>query len=561
MHKVKFYSIYDMSVGHNLIQLLDVIKKIDNTKSENSINEIIEFYNITLFIKNNLFLTKWSEEEVQFIKDSNKQFKTIVNKYFSTITGSNLGQIFERIEWNYKDNFWEIIEMLNSFRNIHEDDFSVFLNQHNPDLRYILFNPKIVKHFDNTIKMYIMKNSKNTELLLDKFEIHSDNSKSMHFPPTLTISNKESLIQEYIGSKNLNLNYLRLITTIQSNKDKLEISDRIRLAAQKKIQEIEQKIFSNTHGFNIKSSVIFKEQKDDVIVKANPTLFEVSYNSYWIRENSDYSTLLNNFIYLFEFADLQMRITLVNKLSEMSTFERHIFMRSKNSYNTGLVYTRKDNISTLQFIGYYNQLERIDIFLEDIIKWFFDEYLSNEFNIKDFRIKIPSKESQYLEKCRSILPEMESALKQFNLYVEDGKIDHELLQLSTEHLLFKNCKSMIETKYIYPDSEEYNRVTFYLFSDQCMLAYVEKLSEKYKSFYELLRNETISIDDYPEYENPNLNWLFERKYIKVRNGKIEFTNLSQIIILRDLYNNEVTNYWRCPPALRSEIDEMIKKVY
>ena len=52
------------------------------------------------------------------------------------------------------------------------------------------------------------------------------------------------------------------------------------------------------------------------------------------------------------------------------------------------------------------------------------------------------------------LPEMESVLKQFNLYVEDGVIDHDLHQISSDHLLFKNCKSLIQKKYVYPDSQE-----------------------------------------------------------------------------------------------------------
>jgi len=547
-----------MSIEHNLIKLLEIVKNFDNTKQDYTINEVIEFYNVTIYINNNLFLTKWSKEEVKLIKDSNKQFKTLVNKYFSSISGSDLGQTYENIDWNYKDNYWEINEKFNTFNAFTENEFIKFINQNSPDLRNILCNKKTVSHFDTAVKDYIISNPMNTEVLIDNFEVH-DNQYALHLPKSLTIKDKELMIINYINSANPNLNYLRLIAIIQNNKDKLEISDKVRLAALKRTKEIESNIFSKSHGFNIKFSVKFKEQNDDVIVNTNPTLFEVSYNSNWIRENSDYSTLLNNFIYLFEYADLQMRITLVNKISEMSTLQRIIFMRSQNSYNTGMVYAQKDNMSNLQFIGYYNQLEWIDIVFEDIIKWFFDEYLLTEFNVKDYRIKIPSKESQYFEKCRSILPEMESVLKQFNLYVEDGKIDHELLQVSSEHLLFKNCKSLIETKYIYSDSEEFNRVAFYLFSDQCMLAFVKRISDKYNNFYELLRNETVSIDDYPDYQTPMINWLKENKYIEIRNGIIEFTNIFQILVLRDLYKNDVINYWRCLPALRSEVNEMIKK--
>lgn len=35
---------------------------------------------------------------------------------------------------------------------------------------------------------------------------------------------------------------------------------------------------------------------------------ECEYDLNWIKENNDFPTLLNNFIYLFEFVDMETRI-------------------------------------------------------------------------------------------------------------------------------------------------------------------------------------------------------------------------------------------------------------
>ncbi|MDP8269463.1 MAG: hypothetical protein P9L97_12125 [Candidatus Tenebribacter davisii] len=547
-----------MSIRHNLIKLLEIVKNFDDTKQDYTINEIIEFYNVTIFINNNLFLTKWSEDEVKLIKDSNKQFKILINKLFSSISGINLGQLYDTIDWNYKDNFWEIIEKFNTFNVFTENEFIKFINQNSPDLRNILRNKKTVSHFDTAVKGYIMSNPINTEVLIDNFEVH-DNQFALHLPKSLSIKDKELLIVSYINSSNPNLNYLRLLAIIQNNKDKIVISDKVRLTAIKKTQEIENRMFANRSGFNVNLAVKFREQEEKVLVKSDKHSFEYSYSTKWIKENNDYSTLLINFIHLFKYVDQQMRISLTKNISEMGTIERIVILRSQNSYSPGMGFINKNNMANLQMIGYYNQLEQMDIFLEDIIEWFFQEYLLTEFKAQDYRIKIPSKEAKYFEKCRSILPEMESILKQFNLYVDDGKIDHELLQISSEHLLLRNCKSLIEKKYIYADNNDFQRITHYFFSDQCMLAYIERISKRYNNFYELIRKESINMDDFADYQIPDLNWLLENNFIEIKDNKIGFSNLIQILILKDLYFNDVINYLRYPPEIRTEIDKFIDK--
>ena len=90
----------------------------------------------------------------------------------------------------------------------------------------------------------------------------------------------------------------------------------------------------------------------------------------------------------------------------------------------------------------------------------FEKYLKDEFQVKNYKINIPTENSTYLEKCRNILIEMDYILKEYKLLVEEIKINHELLEMSSTHMFFQNIPSMVRKKYVYPSSKEYNLISF-----------------------------------------------------------------------------------------------------
>lgn len=227
-----------------------------------------------------------------------------------------------------------------------------------------------------------------------------------------------------------------------------------------------------------------------------------------------------------------------------------------------MTFNLKNMLSMLQIIAYYKELNKINIRLEDIIEWFFKTYILEEFNIENFIVKMPSKDSTYFEKCKSILPEIDYILKQYNVLIEDGTIDQELLEISSTSVLFENVNSLIHNKYIYGNDEsvEFNNLCYYFFSDQCMLHYTKKFKSKYSSFYNLLINEDITTDDYTGYSKRLLENLINQGYIFIdSNGFIRITDEKLLIIIRDLNDNEVISYWKYPTTYREKIDELIMK--
>jgi hypothetical protein len=53
-------------------------------------------------------------------------------------------------------------------------------------------------------------------------------------------------------------------------------------------------------------------------------------------------------------------------------------------------------------MAYDKELERNSIDLLDVFKWFFEIYLLQEFEVKEFKFNKPTKNTTYFEKCRFI---------------------------------------------------------------------------------------------------------------------------------------------------------------
>ena len=570
MERIKFYSINDMVSGENLIGIKEIVDNFDENKKYYNINDIIELYNITKYVDTECYKNyklNWSEDDISKIKDVIKKYKGIIARYIKSISNENITTKYMEIQddyYDYREDFFELLEKYKAYENISECIFSELLHTPKVFLEYILRNKNMTYYHGNAIRERFYEDSEYAEIILDYYEAkHTGDIKTLYFPKELTTDDKEKIIKNYIDSENPNLNYLRLINNIQ-NRDELSISDKTRLASIKKTKIENDKLFSNSAGIEYGAEVRFsKSQRDVVEFTKEKHIFKYSYDIRWIHENTDFNTLLNNFIHLFGYVDRQMRITLISKESELGTTEKFWGVKSKNEYEIGMTFNIKNMLSILQIIAYYKELNKINIRLEDIIEWFFKTYLTEEFGIQNYFVKMPSKDSTYYEKCKSILPEIDYILKQFNLLVEDGIIDQELLEVSSTSILFESVKSLIDTKYIYGNdkSQEFNNICYYFFSDQCLLHYTEKYkNKKYTSFYELLLKENVKANDYSGYSERLLNYVIDNGYVFIDSDDyIRVKDKRMITILNDLYNNEVINYWKYPLKYREKMDELIEK--
>ena len=559
MNRVKFYSCPDMANTYQLDLLETRMNQFKPDLNDYRIYEIIEFYNMIRFIDAECYLKRWSQEYIEKLHTTVPIFRKKVAVYMQSLVETEFIELFKELEYDYYNDLWELIDKYKVYQKISHEAMRTVLMNYSYQLHFFLTNKNLVKYYAEVTREILLSEEKNAELLLDEFAVHHEVGKTKYFfPECLTQKDRESLIMGYTQWQDANLNYLRIIANTLSRPG-LVLSDKTRLAAQKRTNFESKKFFEGNAGFKYGVSVSLSEELDeDFKVEYKDGMIDGVYNKSWFNDNLDYYTLLNNFVHVFGFADLRMRITLVSKPTYLSLMERYIFMRPKNSYPTSISFEQLNNLSVLQIIMYSQYLKQKDTRLETVIEWFFSTYLREEFHIDDYRVRMPSEEASYLEKCRAILPEIETVLKQYQLYVEDDKIDHELLQISSEHLFFRNAKSKIDSKYIYPVGGEYQEITYYLFSDQSGLAYIDLTKNKHSILFSLLRDESVTLDDFQLYQQHRLKRMLELGYLLIdAENKIRFKDQRVVLLLRDLYNNEVISYWHYPAEFRNIIDELV----
>lgn len=558
--RVKYYSVNDLSVGFYVKRIEDIICNFVFEAKRTDINEIIELYNIQQIFENKIYHRYWTKQQLNDYSGIIKSFSKVMGKYFSEINIDVMESMFDAINYNYRDDFWKLIEKYKVYDKIPVEIFrNIILNKHFI-LNDVLKCKNIVKNFSKEIVTNMEINPLCAEILLSYYlEKHDRDIESLYFPSELSNEKKVLILDNYISSNLPNSNYLKLI--FESNSiSNLCLPDRLRLKAKRKYDEQMEILFKDSAGFEYGAQVSFSDNLDEEIKfeMGNNRILSFSYSAKWIKENLDYPTLLNNFIYLFGYTDFQFRSLHVCRESQMGIFEKTLGIKGRKEYYTGIAFQQIQMLAQLQMIGYCSELEKYHIYLEDIINWFFCSYLKEEFNVKGFNFNVSSRTASYLEKCRNIAAEIDSVLKQFKICCEDGEIDNELLHMSTEHMFIKDIPSMLDNKYIYSCGDDYQIISHLLFSDQSIIHYIPKLSKNYNSFYELLEKENVYYDMFEDYQTSSIDWLIEHNIIKIDDEKRITPYGEKVKILNELYEHNVVcfNYLKKHQSIITELKKI-----
>lgn len=556
---IVFFSKDDLAFHWALKEIHNYFQDKKHLKQDYSFNEILELHHICEYIDNGFVYNEWNTEKLNEIKNEIKDFKRKQNVYFKQITAEFIIDKFDEISYDYLKTFWLLINKFNVYKIISIDDLKILFKKERFDLKHILYCSKIVNFYEQEIRKYIISKEINAEILLDYFEKqHDRKQQEKFFPKSLSTRDCEDLISKYIDYEDANLNYLRLIVKSKDS-DFLRLSDKVKLKAKKLADKINDEILNSENATTIHSSVCLSDDQDEIkkIINNSGEPF-VSYSKKRLLEKLDNLTLFENFRKVFEFLNFQGCINSIPSSSEIDGFEMS-FVRSKNEYLVSFSFQSKSIESRMNFEIYSYFLDSISVKLEDILEDFVNNHLNNKFSINRFKLFLPSPESNILEKIRLIVPEFESLIEQYKLYVEDDFVDFELLQVSTKTSGFEKIPSLLERKYVYPKGDEYQKIRYNFFEHSYLFDY-EKFGKKYSCFYHTLLYEKVNVDDYKDHKREYLQHFIDIGYLKVeQDGSISFTNKNLMIIIGYLRNFDVMSYWHFPKYIRDEIDKMQEK--
>lgn len=552
---VKFYSKDNWGCGNNLVIAENILNNFDSSRDYNDINEILEFYNIQEYLNNKCYWIKWDYETINRYLDVSKRYSGIIGKYFSTVNEENILGIYKKIKGIYYDDFWKLFDYYKLYECISNEKFEELLNER-LNLRFILVHKRIVYKYDSTITSIMMKNEQTCEILFKEYLTVKSETRKYYFPNSLA---KDELINKYLDSDKCNLNYVGLIVKSVSTQE-LVLSDKLRLKAKRKYEKELDLLFSKGTHFTYGVKVSYScEQEKPVNIKMENRDLCFTYSLKCLKEILDYPVLLiYNFIHIFGFVDRQIRFTHVHKINLMSVFTRFLGIKGKQEYIIDHSFEQFDIAAQLQIQLYYKFLEEEKIDLELVCEWFFKEYLDSEFDVRGFFFNPSSSTATYLEKNRNLSSEIDSILKQFRMWCEDKEIDIELLQISSSHVFFKDIPSLINKKYVYSNSEEFNFAGHLLCSDQSDIHYI---SDEYHQdkFHDLIRINNLRLEDFHEYQKRNILWLIDHSYIYA-NDQGFLKNYEDVVwVVDELYFNEVLSYNHLEENKQKVIDVLLDK--
>ncbi|WP_049753819.1 hypothetical protein [Alkaliphilus oremlandii] len=556
MDRVKFYSEWDMACGIELNKIADKIN-VSSFENQCKISDIIEFHNILKYLEIKRFSDYIEEVTHSDSKILVKELRKKIGQFLG-VYGSNYAKLYDEIDFIETEDYLEIIEEYKLYEKIGELDFKELLNKEYVHIYMVLQFKRLTEHCDSFVKERILSDPRNAETIISKYLGET----TLFLPPSLLSDEVVELIDRYIDSSEVNINYLRSIITFPTNRG-LIIPDKVKLHAKRKEIIENEKIFSNGTGIESSVSITYPtDLNEEIIITKTGTSVDIKVSRKWIEENQDLPTLWNNFIHLFNIVDDKFRLTLVSKTNGMSALESAFSPSGSHLYKTSFGFNFMEMIANAEVYSYIQVMNTFNIRIEDMIEWFFMKYLKDEFSIENFVVKMPSDVTPYFEKCRSILPEIDRVFKQYNALVEDGEIDQELIQLSSSSFKNNEIKSFNTNKYVYPLDGWCKTASYLLFSDQSGIFYLPSKKEKYRNFLDLVVKDSVKKSDFLEHQLHRMQWLFDNELIfENDDGYIKIVDIKTVYILKEFYYEDVLSYWHYHKEIRSLIDDFERKNY
>ncbi len=558
MNRVIYFPSSDIMYGYNLDKIVDMeIPKYEDV----SINDAIEFKEIKKYFDNNVHSSEWNEENHNEYLDKSKKLNSLSMKFFSSISDENIIGLYKEVDVSYRSCFWELFETCKLYNKISPDVFDTLIHgQHIPP-NEIFKQKEIVRKYGEILRSYIFENLSLVRVVIHWYEQETGDTGKLYRPDEFTGEDVCDYLNNYIESDIVNINVLNSIMQMSSLGNKFPITDDIRLKAKRrykeKIHEFNAKAISQEFKYGIKFS---NGQDEEFSLKYEEGAQVLSYSTKWLLDTLDYPSILNNFIYIFEYVDVpQMRWSCVTHSSDGGLLDKALSKKSSKIYPCYTGNDIKNGIFSLQMRAYYNFLKDNNIRLEEVLEYFFNRYLKEEYSGPEIKVKFPSVDTSYSEKCLLICSCLESTLRQYRLFVNNGSIDFELLRMSSSSIIFKDIPSLIKNKYVYGVGEDFKRITFNLFSNQCMLLYI-KGKKEYECLLDLLSNEKIYLSDYSEIYHKTFMYLKKWDIVDIlENGEIVLKNISKILILKDLFENDVVSRYHYDDELKNTIKNMINE--
>lgn len=561
VRRVRFFSDHDLSAGLYVQRVAEVVERYEPMDTQDDLMDVIELHNVQKFIEHGLFPLHYTESQIAFAQSRSGQIRSTVAKYFASINELNCASLIRNVDSEYHADLLDLLGRNKAFDRCNATTMLKALDQIGVNTGEMIACKRLVAAYDTEIRDRLLTCPMNAEHVVRK-RLQKDTRDEVHLPHSLTPTDERTLLEQYIDSPAANPNYLGLIESAYTNSE-TRIDAKLKLHAKRRNAELTENLFERTQGFKTGTEVILSDtQEEPVRIETDDSdgyVVRLTYSRRWFDETADNPSILNNFQHLFEFADWQGILTLPSYSSQLGAVERFLFITGDSHYQVGTAFHAVDMGSLIQTQLYIHYLDQNGKELEDVISWFFDDYIATEFEVQNFAFRRSSCGASYLERVRHLFAELERILRQFALWVDNGELDPELLAMTSDPVQFKKIPSLLPGKYSYPtNSLDIQFILNSLFSDQSSLSYINN-DLRSDSAADLILNNNVSYLDFDEHQRPAIDQLIALGVLEDEGSRMRFASAQQFLIFNALFRTEACSYYHLSEDGRATADSMIER--
>lgn len=535
LDRIVFYGNNDATNIINLKRMKGFIHEFD-IGSRLEPNVVLELYNIQQIIDNGHRLKEWTDAEYLNIKKSIENYSKRITDFIVSVDNDNIYDVFEKIDYRYRKSFWQLFNNYNRQNQIKGTVIGKLLNTHKTVFQEVCQFRKLVEKYSAQINEYIKSNPKTLEYILNQKESNTANRKDFFLPKSFSDDMMNNLVETYLAINEDNLNYLDLIL----NSTQLNLKDETRFKVFKRREKVHQEFFEKYKGIPVRVEVgIDKNQVEPKVVEYNKphSLTKYTYGGLYLKTTLDFKSVFYNFRGLFNYLNFQGCINLVYKESQ-NWLSRFFGIRSNNEYPKNPEFIQNEMLSDRQLWIYRFFLRYHKIEVEEVLKMVVEEFLPKHFGL-NFRLNFPSNTGKLWEKFRSLAPELDSLMKQYNMFVEKGEIDMEFIQFQSKPISFSQVKSRNLKKYAYGKGNKYKNISELLCSSQSTLLYVKNKESNHRDLCEMLDKEDLRIEDFEAHQKPAVQFLIDNDILFLDKYEYLRIEISVKIIFLCLYHQKV----------------------
>ena len=549
VEKIKYYDSSDLAYDYMIERAIQFVDQYGESPNFNNINLVLAAYNVYLLLTK----AKLKSAYLHYASIAKTYIKHC-NIYFSNLNNDNIKCSHNIPMQLYQEDYWQLFNNTKLYYSIDKKIVKFLLYKLTPSLTAILKHPQIVNVYSREITCYIIKNQYSILFILDYyFTYNKESTKKFILPKELTSKILLWLINKKLSSNNISPQYLRLIEN--STNSTLIISDKMKVKAKRCRKQIESEILSTNSSMISNMKIVFKNIDELIKIDFQPPNLTITLDKSWIDENNHNDYLFANLFIFYFICDINYRAKFIANKTDSTKLEDLISKPlGLNDYFQPLLSRIQEDLAHLFIMSYDKLLLTQNKRIEDLLKWFYTEFIAEEFHVHKFIFNSSSTNTTFIEKCRNLCSEIDSILKQYQLYYENNDIDRDLLEINSKPLLFSQLESYDKNKYAYIVDTEYINSMNLLFSDQSYLNLITKLLDTNKTFISEIINPTIDLflTDFDESQKKLIKKLQQQQLIILNQQNQIIAKKNNIEVLKDFYENSCI----CNKAYQKQLNKL-----